>query len=100
MKGKGFSKNWSQPNQFGEGEGTGFDPKGKGKGWGYQGTCFNCNKVGHTAAECMSTWAPQVSEVGYHINHGNSTSSCRISIRVYQKTMMKMNAMMACDGLW
>ncbi len=30
-------------------------------------SCFNCGKVGHKAAECVSTWAPQVSEVGEEV---------------------------------
>ena len=50
-KGKGFGKSWQGPSQFGFG-------KGNGKGFGYQGTCFNCNKVGHKA-----TRATRVAEV-------------------------------------
>ena len=66
-KGKGFGKGRQGPNQVGNGrgKGKGFDGKGKDKDWGYQGTCFNCGKVGHK--ECVSTWAALVSEVAEEI---------------------------------
>ena len=35
-------------------------PKGKGKGKGYQGTCWNCGKAGHKAAEC---WGLAIKDV-------------------------------------
>lgn len=48
-KGKGQKgKGYPGKGQYLPGDGD----KGKGKGKGYQGTCFNCGKVGHKAAEC------------------------------------------------
>jgi len=41
---------------FGKGKG------GNGKGFGYQGTCSNCQQVGHKAAECMNARVAQVAE--------------------------------------
>ncbi len=55
--GKGFGKSWQGPSQFGFGKG------GNGKGFGYQGTCFNCQQVGHKVAECTNARGAQISEV-------------------------------------
>ena len=59
-KGKGFG------NVYGKG-GKDFSKGGKGgkdggKGKGYQGTCFNCGKVGHKAWECRSKRVDAVDE--------------------------------------
>ena len=72
-KGKGSGKSWQGPSQFGfgKGNGKGFGGqgfgKGKGEGFGYQGTCFNCNQVGHKAAECTNARAAHVAEVGTEV---------------------------------
>ena len=49
-KGKGFGKGGKSYGGQPQGGAWG----GKGGGWkgGYQGTCFNCQEVGHKAAEC------------------------------------------------
>ena len=53
FQGKGFGQyqskgNWNQKGNWGGQKG-----KGKGKGKGYEGTCWNCNQVGHKAFECQ-----------------------------------------------
>ena len=71
--GKGFGRNWQSPSQFGFGKGGkgfgknwqgpgqgGYGKGGNGKGFGYQGTYFNCQQVGHKAAECMNARVAQV----------------------------------------
>ena len=63
--GKGFCKNWQGPGQGGYGKG------GNGKGFGYQGTCFNCQQVGHKAAECTNARVAQISEVGTEVQVGS-----------------------------
>ena len=51
---QGERKGQDKGKGHGKGKGKGPD-KGKGKGApgkGYQGTCWNCGKVGHKSAEC------------------------------------------------
>ena len=78
-KGKGFAKGGAAKGDGwgtkGEGKGFGkasygYGAKGKGqvqndkgKGKGYQGTCWNCGKVGHKANECTARDAAHVEEV-------------------------------------
>ena len=54
--GKGFGAEW----QKGKGKGDAKGSKGSGKGKGFQGNCFRCGKLGHTAAECWSTAVAEV----------------------------------------
>ena len=52
-KGKGKGKGKGTEKGKGKGKGK-TEQKGKGKGKGYQGTCWNCGKVGHKSAECTN----------------------------------------------
>ena len=49
-KGKGVGKGGKGEYATNKGGGK----KGSGKGSGYQGSCWNCGKVGHKAAECQA----------------------------------------------
>ena len=47
--------------------------KGKGKGKGFQGKCWLCNRVGHTAAECKGKGkGGKAGKGAYSLDEGNS----------------------------
>jgi len=55
FQGKGFGQyqpkgSWNMKGSWGGGQKGG---KSKGKGKGYEGTCWNCNQVGHKQHECQ-----------------------------------------------
>jgi len=55
FQGKGFGQyqpkgGWNMKGNWGGGQKGG---KSKGKGKGYEGTCWNCNQVGHKQHECQ-----------------------------------------------
>ena len=63
FQGKGFGQyqskgNWNQKGNWGGQKG-----KGKGKGKGYEGTCWNCNQVGHKSFECQQQGQQRVQSV-------------------------------------
>ena len=69
---KGKSKGKGDPATGAKAKGKGkkggdTSTKGKGKG-GYQGVCWNCNRVGHKAHECQLQGKGQIQWVGYQEN--------------------------------
>ena len=84
-----------EPKGKGKGKGTeGF--KGKGSGKGYQGTCYECGKVGHKASECWRAKRAYAVEGGDgHEDEGHDEDAQ--NIEEYSVWMMAANVDMKVD---